>query len=176
MTKIHPTADVQSDKIGGNTVIWQNTIVLPSAEIGENCNINAFCFIENDVSIGSNVTVKCGVYLWDGIRVEDEVFIGPNVTFINDINPRSKKYPDKFSNTVIKKGASLGAAATISGGVTIGEYAMIGAGSMVTKDVPAYQLWYGNPASFKGYICACGSKLDDKNFCDKCNKAIDLKK
>jgi acetyltransferase-like isoleucine patch superfamily enzyme len=121
-------------------------VVLKDAVIGDNCNINCHTFIENDVIIGNNVTVKSGVFLWDGIRVEDDVFIGPNVTFVNDKFPRSKQYPEAFQQTVVKKGASLGANATILGGITIGENAMIGAGAVVTKDVPANTVWVGNPA------------------------------
>ena len=132
---IHTSSDVQSVNIGQNTNIWQFCVVLPDAEIGENCNICSHCFIENDVKIGNNVTIKCGVQLWDGIRVEDDVFIGPNVTFCNDKYPRSKQYPERFLKTIIKKGASIGANATILPGVIIGENAMIAAGSVVTKDV-----------------------------------------
>jgi UDP-2-acetamido-3-amino-2,3-dideoxy-glucuronate N-acetyltransferase len=143
---IHPLSDVQTKKIGQNTRVWQYAVILPGAVIGDNCNINCHTFIENDVTIGNNVTVKSGVFLWDGVVVEDEVFIGPNVTFVNDKFPRSKQYPESFQKTVIKKGASLGANATILGGITIGENAMIGAGSVVTKDVPANTLWVGNPA------------------------------
>ncbi len=132
---IHTTSDVQSKKIGLNTNIWQFCVVLPDAEIGDNCNICSHCFVENDVKIGNNVTIKCGVQLWDGLRVEDDVFIGPNVTFCNDKYPRSKQYPEKFLKTIIKKGASIGANATILPGVVIGENAMIAAGSIVTKDV-----------------------------------------
>jgi UDP-2-acetamido-3-amino-2,3-dideoxy-glucuronate N-acetyltransferase len=147
---IHKKADVQSSSIGRDTKIWQYTIVLKGAKIGSNCNVNAQCFIENDVVIGDNVTVKCGVQLWDGITIEDNVFIGPNATFTNDKYPRSKVYPEQFSRTVIKKGASIGANATILCGVTIGENAMVGAGSVVTRDVPAGELWFGNPAKRRG--------------------------
>jgi acetyltransferase-like isoleucine patch superfamily enzyme len=149
---IHPTSDVQSSRIGSETDIWQFVVVLPGAVIGNNCNINAHCFIENNVLIGDNVTVKCGVYLWDGIRLGNNVFIGPNVTFINDKYPRSKQYPSDFLVTTIRDGASIGAGSVILGGITIGENAMIGAGSVVTKDVPPCQLWVGNPASFKRKI------------------------
>ncbi|MBP5328965.1 MAG: N-acetyltransferase [Spirochaetaceae bacterium] len=145
---IHKLADVQSTHIGKDTNIWQFCVVLPNALIGDNCNICANVFIENDVVIGNNVTVKCGVQLWDGVTVEDSVFIGPNVTFTNDLFPRSKQYPSEFKKTIIKKGASIGANSTILAGITIGENAMIGAGSVVTKDVPANTLWYGNPAKF----------------------------
>lgn len=147
---IHATAEVQTDAIGNDTQVWQYSIILKGARLGTNCNVNAHCFIENDVVIGNNVTIKCGVQLWDGIRVGDDVFIGPNVTFTNDKYPRSKKYPDAFPKTVINKGASIGANATILCGVTIGRNAMIGAGSVVTKNVPDGELWFGNPARHCG--------------------------
>jgi UDP-2-acetamido-3-amino-2,3-dideoxy-glucuronate N-acetyltransferase len=144
---IHPLSDVQSTNIPESTRVWQYVVVLRDAVIGENCNICSHSFIENDVKIGNNVTVKCGVFLWDGITVEDNVQIGPNVTFTNDKYPRAKQ-AFELQRTVIKKNASIGAAAVILGGVTIGENAMIGAGSVVTKDIPANELWVGNPAKF----------------------------
>lgn len=146
MSRIHPSADVQSAAIGVGTQVWQYTVVLPGAIIGRDCNLNAHCLVENDVVVGDRVTLKCGVYLWDGMRVEDDVFIGPNATFVNDRFPRSQQKPAKFLNVIIRRGASIGAGATILGGVTIGEYAMVGAGSVVTRDVPANTLVYGNPA------------------------------
>jgi len=149
-TFIHEKAEVQTQFIGVGTRIWQYSIVLAGAKIGSDCNINALCFIENDVVIGNNVTVKCGVQLWDGITIEDDVFIGPNATFTNDKYPRSKVYPDEFVRTIIKRKASIGANATILCGIKIGENAMIGAGSVVTKDVPDGELWYGNPAKSHG--------------------------
>lgn len=165
---IHSLADVHSTDIGDNSYIWQFCVVLEKAKIGCNCNINAQVLIENDVVIGDNVTIKSGVQIWDGIKIEDNVFIGPNVTFTNDFTPRSKQYPKKFLQTIVKKGASLGANSTILGGITIGEYALIGAGSVITKDVPNNELWYGNPAYFKGYVCNCGNKCDASLVCDKC--------
>ncbi len=147
-SKIHPLADVQSTSIGAGTEIWQYCVVLPGAKVGGNCNINCFVFIENNVLIGNNVTVKSGVFIWDGITIEDNVFIGPNVTFANDKYPRSKQYLEKHDKTIIKKGASIGAAAAILDGITIGENAMIGAGSVVTKNIPDNELWVGNPARF----------------------------
>jgi UDP-2-acetamido-3-amino-2,3-dideoxy-glucuronate N-acetyltransferase len=129
-------------EIGERTRIWAFTHILGGAKIGPDCNV----FIENDVIIGARATIKCGVQLWDGLRIEDDVFIGPNATFTNDIYPRSKKYPDKFLRTHIKAGASIGANATILAGLTIGENAMVGAGSVVTKDVPPYAIVVGNPA------------------------------
>lgn len=165
---IHSLSDVQTHSIGENTNIWQFCVVLKDASIGNNCNINASVFIENNVIIGDNVTIKSGVQIWDGITLEDNVFIGPNVTFTNDFLPRSKQYPKEFLKTVIKKGASLGANSTIVGGVTIGEFAMIGAGSVVTKDVGIQELWYGNPATHKGYVCKCGQKCDETLICSRC--------
>lgn len=167
---IHPKADVQSDTIGEGTAIWQFCIVLKGAVIGQNCNINAQCFIENDVVIGDNVTIKSGVQIWDGIQLEDNVFIGPNVTFTNDFLPRSKQYPKKFLKTVVKNNASIGANSTILGGITIGKSAMVGAGSVVTKNVDNNTLVYGNPASFKAYICDCGQKLNADLQCENCLK------
>ena len=145
---ISEKSDVKTVNIGKNTNIWQFCVVFPEAKIGDNCNICANVLIENDVSVGNNVTVKSGVQLWDGITVEDDVFVGPNATFTNDLFPRSKNPDWKLSKTVIKKGASIGANATILCGITIGEKAMIGAGSVVTKDVPDGELWVGNPAHF----------------------------
>lgn len=145
---VHPTADVQSTKLGEGTFVWQFSVILPHAQIGRNCNINCHTFIENDVVMGDNVTVKSGVYLWDGLRIGDNVFIGPNVTFTNDKFPRSKKYPEEFQQTVIENNASIGAGAVVLGGITIGENAMIGAGSVLTKSVPGNELWLGNPARF----------------------------
>ena len=145
---IHPLSDVKSTNIGDNTNIWQFCVVFPEAKIGTGCNICANVLIENEVVIGNNVTVKSGVQLWDGVTLEDNVFVGPNVTFTNDLFPRSKNPDWKLSKTVVKKGASIGANATILCGITIGENAMIGAGSVVTKDVPAGEIWVGNPAKF----------------------------
>lgn len=145
MRQIHALADVQSRDIGEGTRIWQFCVVFAGAKIGANCNICAQVLIENDVVIGDNVTVKSGVQLWDGLRVEDNVFIGPNATFTNDLFPRSKGVYRQLQ-TVIKAGATIGANATILPGLTIGENAMVGAGSVVTKDVPADVVVIGNPA------------------------------
>ena len=147
-------------------------MVLSDAKIGNNCNINAQCLIENDVNIGDNTTIKSGVQIWDGITLEDNVFIGPNVTFTNDFMPRSKQYPSHFLKTTVKLGASIVANSTIIGGITIGEYAMIGAGSVVTKSIPDNELWFGNPARFQGYVCRCGNKCDSSLICDSCKGKI----
>ena len=164
---IHPLSDVQSNNIGETSNIWQFCVVLPKAVIGNGCNICANVLIENDVRIGDNVTVKSGVQLWDGVTLEDNVFIGPNATFTNDLNPRSKMHDKEFLRTKVGKGASIGANATIVCGVTIGEWAMVGAGRVVTKDIAAHELWYGNPATHRGYVTRDGIVLDlnkqDKN-------------
>jgi UDP-2-acetamido-3-amino-2,3-dideoxy-glucuronate N-acetyltransferase len=144
-TMIHPLADVQTKDVGEGTSIWQFCVVFANATIGSNCNICAYVLLENDVVIGDNVTIKSGVQLWDGVYVEDNVTIGPNATFTNDKYPRSKQ-PYQLLKTVIKKGASIGANATILPGVTIGANAMVGAGAVVTKDVPACFTAVGNPA------------------------------
>ncbi|XRO76069.1 acyltransferase [Methanocaldococcus sp. 28A] len=169
---IHPKALVESENIGKGTRIWAYVHILPRAKIGKNCNICDYVFIENDVIVGNNVTIKSGVQLWDGVRIENNVFIGPNVTFTNDLRPRSKIYPPEFIKTYVKEGASIGANVTIVCGVTIGKWAMIGAGAVVTKDVPDYALVYGVPAELKGYVCKCGMDLHfkgDMAVC-KCGK------
>jgi UDP-2-acetamido-3-amino-2,3-dideoxy-glucuronate N-acetyltransferase len=156
----HKLSDVQSAKIGEKTSIWQFVVILAGAVIGKNCNINAFVFIENDVVVGDNVTIKSGVQVWDGVVLEDNVFIGPNVTFTNDLIPRSKKYPLSFNKTIVKKGASIGANATVIAGIKIGSFSFIGAGSVVTKNIPNNELWFGNPAVKKGYITDDGILLN----------------
>ncbi|MEG0925732.1 acyltransferase [Chryseobacterium sp.] len=145
---IHPLADVQSQNIGEGTFVWQFCVILKGAKIGNGCNINCQVLIENDVIIGNNVTIKPGVQIWDGVNLEDDVFIGPNVTFTNDLFPKSKNKDFKLEKTLVKKGASIGANATILAGITIGENALVGAGSVVTKDIPENEIWVGNPAKF----------------------------
>jgi acetyltransferase-like isoleucine patch superfamily enzyme len=143
---IHPNSDVQTKQIGEGTRVWQYVVILPGAVIGRDGNICSHCFIENNVVVGDRVTVKCGVQLWDGVTLEDDVFVGPNVTFTNDLQPRSRNAAAKLLPTLVKKGASIGANATILPGLTIGAGAMVGAGSVVTKDVPPRALVVGNPA------------------------------
>ena len=149
---VHDFALLESDDIGEGTRIWAHTHILPGARIGKNCNICDQTFIENDVVIGDRVTVKFGVHIWDGARIEENVFIAPNVAFTNDRYPRSKQYPEKFLPIIIRKGASIGANATLLPGITIGENAMVGAGAVVVKDVPAIALVVGNPAHIVRYF------------------------
>lgn len=156
---IHPKAEVASKNIGKGTKIWQFSVILEGAEIGADCNINCHTFIENDVKIGNNVTVKSGVYLWDGIIVEDAVFIGPGVIFTNDKMPRSKSYPKKFDLIILRKNCSIGANATIIGPCEIGEFSLVGAGSVVTKSVPPHALVLGNPARIIGFVDSDGQKM-----------------
>jgi UDP-2-acetamido-3-amino-2,3-dideoxy-glucuronate N-acetyltransferase len=155
---IHPLADVQSTQIGEGTTVWQFAVVLGGAVIGKQCNINCHTFIENDVVIGDNVTVKSGTYIWDGTRIADDVFIGPHVVFTNDLRPRSKQRV-AYPVTTIGQGASLGANTTVLAGVTIGQYAMTGIASVVTRDVPSHALVYGNPARQHGWVNEKGEKL-----------------
>jgi UDP-2-acetamido-3-amino-2,3-dideoxy-glucuronate N-acetyltransferase len=149
---VHPAAILESPSVGSGTRIWAFAHVLQGAHIGRDANICDHVFIENDVVLGDRVTVKCGVQLWDGLRVEDDVFIGPNASFVNDPFPRSKQYPDRFTPTLLRRGCSIGSGATVLSGVTVGVEAMVGAGSVVTKSVPSFAIVAGNPATIRGYV------------------------
>lgn len=165
----HENALVESNNVGDNTQIWAFSHVLPGAIIGSECNVCDHVFIENDVIIGNRVTIKCGVQIWDGLRIENNVFIGPNATFNNDKFPRSKQYPKEFAKTTIREGASIGANSTILAGLTIGRYAMVGAGAVVTKDVPANAIVVGNPARISGYVSSVNrtsAALVESRSCD----------
>ena len=156
---IHPLADAQSKAIGDNTKVWQFVVILPGARIGSEGNICSHCLIENDVVIGDRVTVKSGVQLWDGLRVGNDVFIGPNASFANDRFPRSKRTPEKFLQTVLERGSSIGANATILPGITIGSNAMVAAGAVVTRSVPPNAIVAGNPAKIVDYVDADRSRV-----------------
>ena len=156
---VHPQGICETTTVGDDTTIWAFAHVLPGAVIGRNVNINDHVFIENDVIIGDRVTVKSGVQVWDGIHLHDDVFIGPNATFTNDRFPRSKHYPDLFPRTVVEKGASIGGSATILPGITVGQNAMVGAGAVVTRDVPPFAIVVGNPARITGYTNQAGKRM-----------------
>lgn len=171
---LHAQGICESVNIGARTRIWAFSHILKGAEIGEDCNICDGIFIENDVVVGNRVTIKSGVQLWDGMRVADDVFIGPNATFTNDIFPRSRNWKDSHPITRIQAGASIGANATILPGITIGRGAMIGAGAVVTKDVPANAIVYGNPGQIRGYV---GTEIESPTKLDlKSSINIDIER
>jgi acetyltransferase-like isoleucine patch superfamily enzyme len=143
---VHPLSDVQTSQVGDGTRIWQFTVVLPGAVIGSDCNICSHCFIENDVVVGDRVTVKSGVQLWDGIRLHDDVFVGPNAAFTNDRRPKSQRADFVPEQTIVERSASIGAGAVILPGVRVGAGAMVGAGAVVTHDVAPATVVVGNPA------------------------------
>jgi acetyltransferase-like isoleucine patch superfamily enzyme len=157
----HPTAIVESNDIGEGTKIWHFVHIREKAKIGRNCNIGKSVYIDAEVEIGDNVKIQNFVSIYRGVKIEDDVFIGPSVTFTNDLYPRAYIWSEqKIIPTLVKRGASIGAGSTILCGITIGEYALIGAGSVVTKNVPPFSLMYGNPARLKGFICYCSKKLE----------------
>lgn len=178
----HKTAEVESKHIGKGTRIWAYVHIMKGAKVGSNCNVGHGAFLESGSKIGNNVVVKNGVSIWDGVSIEDDVLIGPNVAFTNDLKPRVKKIKPNFKamKTKIKKGATLGANCTILPGLTIGKYSMIGAGAVVTKDVPDFALVVGSPAKTVSYVCVCSCNLKEKPtylFCNKCHrKYLKLKK
>ncbi len=166
---IHPTAEVSTAAvIGAGTKIWNQAQVREGAHIGEHCIISKNVYIDENVSIGSRVKIQNNVNVYHGVTIEDDVFLGPSMTFTNDMFPRAFSTDWKVSETVVRKGASIGANATIRCGVEIGEYATVGAGSTVTKDVPPYALVVGNPARQIGWVCKCGCKLEENGICPNC--------
>lgn len=189
--RIHPTADVSDEaRIGDGTSIWHQAQVRPGASLGKNCNIGKGVYIDTQVSIGDNVKIQNYVSVYHGVTIEDGVFVGPHVCFTNDLRPRainadgSLKSADDWvlSETRVKRGAALGANATIRCGVTIGEWAMVGSGSVVTRDVPAYGLVFGNPARLRGFVCPCGAQLVKNSLrgnavvgrCPECGQTIEI--
>ncbi|MFQ5854693.1 MAG: DapH/DapD/GlmU-related protein [Anaerolineae bacterium] len=174
---IHPASIVESQQIGQGTRIWAFTHVMKDVSIGANCNIGDHCFIESGVIIRNNVTIKNGNMVWEGVTLEDGVFVGPHVLFTNDLYPRSPRLPQakkRYSNrrwllpTLVRKGASLGAGAVILAGITIGEFSLVGAGAVVTGDVPPYALVIGNPAHVRGWVCQCGQPLKSQKEIATC--------
>jgi acetyltransferase-like isoleucine patch superfamily enzyme len=175
--KIHPQALIENNvSIGAETRVWAFAHILPEVKIGVNCNICDHTFIENNVILGDRVTVKCGVYIWTGIEIADDVFIGPCVAFTNDKHPRSQQHLSDYPKTLLQQGCSIGANATILPGITIGAWSMVGAGSVVTRDVPAYALVFGNPARIQAWLCYCGLRLNisnEKALC-KCGQGFEI--
>ncbi|MCH8819263.1 MAG: N-acetyltransferase [Acidobacteria bacterium] len=176
---IHPTSIVESDRIGKGTKIWAFTHVMKEVEIGENCNIGEHCFLESGVIVGSHSTIKNGNMLWEGVVLDDGVFVGPQVCFTNDTFPRSPRFSpvsQRYSNrewllsTRLKQGASIGAGAVLLPGLTIAAFAMVGAGSVVTSDVPAHALVTGNPARVRKWVCQCGHPLEFQQSSATCSK------
>lgn len=166
---VHPTAEVSEQaQIGDGTKIWNLAQVRENCVIGENCIISKNVYIDTQVKIGSRVKIQNNVNVYHGVVVEDDVFLGPSMTFTNDMFPRAFNNDWKITNTLVKHGASIGANATIVCGNTIGEYAMVGSGSVVTKDVPAHALVVGNPAKQIGWVCKCGCKLNADHKCEEC--------
>jgi len=179
----HQTAVVESDNIGEGTKIWHFAHVRKGAKIGENCVVGKSAYIDVAVEIGNGVKIQNFVSVYNGVIIEDDVLIGPSVTFTNDLYPRAFSWDEnKITPTVVKKGASIGANSTIVCGVVIGEYAMVGAGSVVTNIVPPFGLVYGNPGELKGFVCYCGRKLQDKEKgsekvifkCPRCGKEVEI--
>jgi acetyltransferase-like isoleucine patch superfamily enzyme len=168
---VHPNAIVETENIGKDTKIWAFVHILKNVSVGEDCNICDHTFIESGVTIANRVTIKNGIALWDGVTIEDDVFLGPNCVFTNDMFPRSKAHHEEYLKTLIKKGASIGANATILCGITLGRYCMIGAGAVVTKSIPDFALVTGNPARIKYWISKTGEKL----IFDENNSAKDSK-
>lgn len=182
----HPTSIVESDEIGEGTKIWHFVHIREKAKIGKNCNIGKGAYIDTEVVIGNNVKIQNFATIYKGVIIEDDVFIGPAVVFTNDLYPRAFIWSEeKIKRTVVRRGASIGANSTIICGIEIGEYAMIGAGSVVTKSIPPHSLVYGNPAKLRGFVCYCGRKLGEKAEedrerityrCVHCGKLVEIKK
>jgi acetyltransferase-like isoleucine patch superfamily enzyme len=156
---VHPRALVESNTIGARTRVWAFAHVQAGVRIGTDCNIGEQCFLETGVTIGDGVVIKNGVSIWAGVTIESGAFIGPNVAFTNDARPRSRVYHDEPNRTVVREGASIGANATVLSGLEVGRYALVGAGAVVTKSVPAFTLVIGNPARMDGRVCRCAASL-----------------
>lgn len=179
---IHPTALCDGAMIGEGTRVWAFAHVMPGAYVGRQCNIGDHAFIENGARVGDRVTVKNGAMIWDGVTMEDDVFIGPGVLFTNDRHPRSPRMSEVATRyartenwlapTLVRRGASIGAGAIVLCGVTIGRYALVGAGALVTRDVPDHAIVAGHPAGWVGWACRCGQRLDEQKWCDRCGVSL----
>lgn len=172
---IHPTAEVSlKAEIGEGTKIWNQAQVREKAKIGRDCVISKNVYIDSDVVIGDRVKIQNNVNVYHGVEIEDDVFLGPSMTFTNDRFPRAFQGDFKVDHTLVKRGASIGANATIRCGIVIGEYAMVGSGSVVTHDVPPHALVVGNPARQIGRVCRCGRRLPESNVCEYCGKRLEI--
>jgi acetyltransferase-like isoleucine patch superfamily enzyme len=170
---VHPTANVSDKaKIGNGTKIWINVQIRENVTLGANCIVSKDVYLDHGISIGNNCKIQNSVSVYSGVTIEDDVFVGPNVAFTNDKVPRAFNANWKITPTLIQKGASIGANATIVCGVTIGPYAMIAAGSVVTKNVPPHALVMGNPAKVIAYVCECGHRLNEQNKCINCGNEV----
>jgi UDP-2-acetamido-3-amino-2,3-dideoxy-glucuronate N-acetyltransferase len=177
---VHPRALVESRKIGKGTRIWAFAHVMKDAKIGSGCNICDHAFIESNAIIGDGVTIKNGVSVWDGVQIEDNVFVGPNAVFTNDPNPRAeiKKPREEWLPTIIRRGATIGANATVVCGITIGSYAFVAAGAVVTRSVPSHALIVGVPGRVKGWMCRCGNRIrvvGERGRCGACNLCYSMR-
>lgn len=179
----HPSTDVAADAvIGAGTKIWHQSQIMSGARIGKNCKLGKCVYVDSGVSIGDGVKIQNGISVYKGVTVEDDVLLGPHMVFTNDLYPRAFNDHYEILPTLVKRGASIGANATIVCGVTLGEYCMVGAGAVVTVDAPAYSLVVGNPARVIGYVCACGKRLnvdyhnkkDGQVTCDRCHKQFKI--
>jgi len=172
---VHPSAIVESSQIGDRTRVWAFAHILDGAIVGEDCKIGDHAFIEGGATLGNRVTVKNNSLIWHGVSIGDDVFVGPNTVFTNDLNPRVRYQtgPDDWESTEVEERASIGANSTIVAGIRLGFNSMIGAGSVVTKDVPDHALVFGNPARQQGWVCDCGHKLDDDLSCPNCGRTFE---
>lgn len=174
---IHPSALCETDSVGARTRIWAFAHVMAGAVIGRDCNICDYVFIEGGAVIGDRVTIKNAALIWDGVTIEDDVFVGPRVTFTNDVLPRARTLQGErhwLTPTFVRTGASLGANVTLVSGIEIGEYAFVGAGAVVTRDVAAHAMVVGNPARHAGWVCVCGFRVDEMLICGRCTRRFEL--
>ena len=169
---VHPHALCESSDVGARTRVWPFAQIMAGARVGEDCNICGGAFVEAGAVIGDRVTVKNGVLVWEGVTIEDDVFLGPGVVFTNDLKPRAhiKRAGDGLVPTVVRRGATVGANATVVCGVTIGAHAFVAAGAVVTHDIPAHTMVAGNPARLRGWVCECGERLDGGGTCPACHR------